>query len=531
MKRHFFLNAAIILLAVALFCSCESKPKGAMLLPEDAQVVACIDVEKTMEASELGGDRQFKEKMKNGIKQMGFSRIMEKQITDIVEDPSTTGIDFKEPFFYAVLDINRMLFAFTGSLNDSEKFESLLRTTMTEMSGDSALKTTVTDPNVKFAHIDRDAFILFDNDGFIICNKNYDEDEAGFVEYMAKQFSEEKNYSQTKGYDMLMNENGIAKMHIACGKILTSQNMKKKSLNTLPAETRKKIDLFYESDMIMALNVSKGEASYVCTFDPGTDEAKKYYDKMCESAGEIKGTFLKYIDKDALMAAAMNFDGKKYIELQDEQINNMLGLISMLNAEEIKELIKTINGDFTIGINSKLLGNNKVPEMKIYGSTDNSMLVESIAETNSNDMVKNGDRWIIKLTESEYANVNGSYDWIEKEIGQATLGYKDNTSYFTISEKESDAFKASDNAIDKSDFKGNKFYMRLNFAPMLKMKEVEEMLGSMSEGEIVRDVIKEINYAEMTVENNYNAEIRLVMNDKDHTPIAIAIDIFKELLL
>lgn len=530
MKRHFFLNAAIILLAVALFCSCESKPKGAMLLPEDAQVVACIDVEKTVEASELGGDRQFKEKVRNSIKQMGLSRMMEKQITDIVEDPSTTGIDFKEPFFYAVLDINRMLFAFTGSLNDSEKFESLLRTTMTEMSGDSALKTTVTDPNVKFAHIDGDAFILFDNDGFIICNKNYDEDEAGFVEYMAKQFSEEKNYSQTKGYDMLMDENGIAKMHIACGKILASQNMKM-SLDRLPAETKKKIDLFYESDVIMALNVSKGEASYVCTFDPGTDEAKKYYDKMCESAGEIKGTFLKYIDKDALMAAAMNFNGKKYIELQDEQLNNILGQISMQNAGEIKDLIKTINGDFTIGINSKLLGKNKVPEMKIYGSTDNSMLVESIAETNSNDMVKNGDRWIIKLTESEYTNVNGSYDWIEKEIGQATLGYKDNTSYFTISEKESDAFKASDNAIDKSDFKGNKFYMRLNFAPMLKMKEVEEMLGSMSEGEIVRDVIKEINYAEMTVENNYNAEIRLVMNDKDHTPIAIALDIFKELLL
>lgn len=530
MKRHFFLNAAIILLAVALFCSCESKPKGAMLLPEDAQVVACIDVEKTVEASELGGDRQFKEKVRNSIKQMGLSRMMEKQITDIVEDPSTTGIDFKEPFFYAVLDINRMLFAFTGSLNDSEKFESLLRTTMTEMSGDSALKTTVTDPNVKFAHIDGDAFILFDNDGFIICNKNYDEDEAGFVEYMAKQFSEEKNYSQTKGYDMLMDENGIAKMHIACGKILASQNMKM-SLDRLPAETKKKIDLFYESDVIMALNVSKGEASYVCTFDPGTDEAKKYYDKMSESAGEIKGTFLKYIDKDALMAAAMNFNGKKYIELQDEQLNNILGQISMQNAGEIKDLIKTINGDFTIGINSKLLGKNKVPEMKIYGSTDNSMLVESIAETNSNDMVKNGDRWIIKLTESEYTNVNGSYDWIEKEIGQATLGYKDNTSYFTISEKESDAFKASDNAIDKSDFKGNKFYMRLNFAPMLKMKEVEEMLGSMSEGEIVRDVIKEINYAEMTVENNYKAEIRLVMNDKDHTPIAIAIDIFKELLL
>lgn len=530
MKRHFFLNAAIILLAVALFCSCESKPKGAMLLPEDAQVVACIDVEKTVEASELGGDRQFKEKVRNSIKQMGLSRMMEKQITDIVEDPSTTGIDFKEPFFYAVLDINRMLFAFTGSLNDSEKFESLLRTTMTEMSGDSALKTTVTDPNVKFAHIDGDAFILFDNDGFIICNKNYDEDEAGFVEYMAKQFSEEKNYSQTKGYDMLMDENGIAKMHIACGKILASQNMKM-SLDRLPAETKKKIDLFYESDVIMALNVSKGEASYVCTFDPGTDEAKKYYDKMSESAGEIKGTFLKYIDKDALMAAAMNFNGKKYIELQDEQLNNILGQISMQNAGEIKDLIKTINGDFTIGINSKLLGKNKVPEMKIYGSTDNSMLVESIAETNSNDMVKNGDRWIIKLTESEYTNVNGSYDWIEKEIGQATLGYKDNTSYFTISEKESDAFKASDNAIDKSDFKGNKFYMRLNFAPMLKMKEVEEMLGSMSEGEIVRDVIKEINYAEMTVENNYKAEIRLVMNDKDHTPIAIALDIFKELLL
>ena len=347
---------------------------------------------------------------------------------------------------------------------------------------------------------------------------------------MAKQFSEEKNYSQTKGYDMLMDENGIAKMHIACGKILASQNMKM-SLDRLPAETKKKIDLFYESDVIMALNVSKGEASYVCTFDPGTDEAKKYYDKMCESAGEIKGTFLKYIDKDALMAAAMNFNGKKYIELQDEQLNNILGQISMQNAGEIKDLIKTINGDFTIGINSKLLGKNKVPEMKIYGSTDNSMLVESIAETNSNDMVKNGDRWIIKLTESEYTNVNGSYDWIEKEIGQASLGYKDNTSYFTISEKESDAFKASDNAIDKSDFKGNKFYMRLNFAPMLKMKEVEEMLGSMSEGEIVRDVIKEINYAEMTVENNYNAEIRLVMNDKDHTPIAIALDIFKELLL
>ena len=254
MKRHFFLNAAVILSAVALICSCGSKPKGAVLLPEDAQVVTCIDVEETIEASELGGDRQFKEKVRNSIKQMGLSRMMEKQITDIVEDPSTTGIDFKEPFFYAVLDIDRMLFAFTGSLNDSEKFESLLRTTMTEMSGDSALQPTVADPNVKFARIDGDAFILFDNDGFIICNKNYDEDEAGFVEYMAKQFSEEKNYSQTKGYDMLMNENGIAKMHIACGKILASQNMKM-SLDRLPAETKKKIDLFYESDVIMALNV------------------------------------------------------------------------------------------------------------------------------------------------------------------------------------------------------------------------------------------------------------------------------------
>ena len=329
---------------------------------------------------------------------------------------------------------------------------------------------------------------------------------------------------------MLMDENGIAKMHIACGKILASQNMKM-SLDRLPAETKKKIDLFYESDVIMALNVSKGEASYVCTFDPGTDEAKKYYDKMCESAGEIKGTFLKYIDKDALMAAAMNFNGKKYIELQDEQLNNILGQISMQNAGEIKDLIKTINGDFTIGIGSKLLGSKKVPEMKIYGSTDNNKLVNYIAEMSNGDMVKSGDGWMIKMTESDYTEVNGSYDWVEKEIGQASLGYKDNVSYFTISEKGNDAFKASGNAIDKSDFKGNKFYMRLNFAPMLKMKEVEEMLGSMGEGEIIRDVIKEINYAEMTVENNYKAEIRLVMNDKDHTPIAIAIDIFKELLL
>lgn len=531
MKKILTLNAIIIASVITLFCSCGSKPKGATLIPEDALVVSCINVEETMDAADLSDNAQLKEKMKNGIKQMELSRMFEKQLTDIVDDPSKTGIDFSEPFFIAVLDMDEMLYEFTGSLDDSKKFEELIGGMMKETRNDSALKTATSNPNIKYVDVDGNTFVLFDEDGFIMCNKKFNEDESGFVEFMAKQFSEEKNYTQTKGYDMLMSEDGIAKMHIALGKILSSKSMEM-SMNRIPAETKKKLDLFSESDLVMALNVSKGEATYTCIFDPGTDEAKDYYDKMCESTGEIKGTFLKYVDENVLLAASMNFDGKKYVELQKEQINTLLGTLSLQNAgNDIKEIIESMDGDVTMSISGKLLGNKKFPEMNIYSSTENDKLVKYIADINSDGITQNGNEWLIKLTENEYKQVGRNYDWTEKEIGQAVFGYKDKTSYFAISENGTDAFRKADNPIDKGAFKGNKFYMRLNFAPMLKMKEMEYLLGSRAEGEIIRDVLSKINYAEMTVENNYKAEIRIVMNDKEQTPIAVIAEIMKEILM
>lgn len=544
MKKKLFSYALVCAMGIAGFLSsCTSKPSGAALLPDDAMMVWSLDVKAAVEASGIESNESLMKELEKGVKQVGMPRKIERKVLELIENPMESGVDLTEPLFCAIVDMDNEKFSFTGNLSDATKFQDLVEMVISEVEEDARIRNVSRDSDIKYIQIDRDGFLLFSEERFMLCNMGRDEDEDDFLDEMAELFVQEKGYNTTNGYQKLMDEPGIIKMHVAFDELLNSKEMKREMRN-VPREAKETLRMLEDVDAIMALNIVNGEATLVCEVDVNSEETKALYDELAAGLGDIEGDFLSYFDKNDVFVAAANFDGEKYLDVFESRLKDLMETLSKQERDMVMDAIESVNGDLTFGFGGELLKGGEGPCVSLYGATSNDYIVNLVAHENAgdDDMVKSGQsEWYVPIKNSEYVETGESYydeywnewrpkyEWVYKEVGRATFGIRDNVSYFCTSEEKPELFEKSSSPVNKSDFVGKKLYARLNVSAILEMDEVREELSS-GDGYMVRKVLEEVELLELECENNYRMTLRLETKDKSVTPIASLLNFVVDLL-
>lgn len=544
MKKKLFSYALVLAMGIAgLLSSCTSKPSGAALLPDDAMMVWSLDVKAAVEASGVEGNEHLMKELEKGVKQAGMPRKIERKVLELIENPMEAGVDLAEPLFCAIVDMDNETFAFTGNLSDAEKFEEMVELVASEVDSDARIRSVSRDSDIKYMQIEGDGLLLFSQDRFMLCNMARGEDEDDFVDEMAELFLQEEGYNTTSGYQKLMDEPGIIKMHLAFDELLSTKDMKREMRN-VPREAKETLRMLEDVDAIMALNIVNGEATLVCEVDVTSEETKALYDELAAGLGDIEGSFLPYFDEDDVLVAAVNFDGEKYLDVFENRLKDWMEELSKQQRDMILDVIESVNGDIAFGFGGELLEGGEGPCVSLYGATSNDYIVNWVANENAgdDDLVKSGkNEWYMPIKDGEYTSTGETYydeywgewrpkyEWVYREVGRATFGNRDNVSYFCTSEDKPELFEESSSPVNKSDFVGKKLYARLNVSAILEMDEVREELSS-GDGYMVRKVLEEVELLELVCENNYRVTLRLKTKDKSETPIATLLDLVSEML-
>ena len=115
----------------------------------------------------------------------------------------------------------------------------------------------------------------------------------------------------------------------------------------------------------------------------------------------------------------------------------------------------------------------------------------------------------------------------EVTVGKFVAEYKNKVTYFGVSEEPA-PFKKAKNAVDSEGFAGKKFYARFNPKALLNMKSFKEN----EDKDYMKDaknIINLFDYAELSTEGKGKASLRVVMNDKNVSPLEILAENLLEL--
>lgn len=530
--RKNLLYLIAVSLFVTFFASCTSTT-SARLIPEDADMVASIDVKGSLETIGEEYIENLSKELKHLLKDSGVDRNTQNKIDEIIEDPMSLGIDLLKPIYVSLTSDDEDLYI-VGSIRDKGNFEKTMEYLASEIDSDIN-----EEGNYNYITIggmilmyDGKSFVISDMYGEYDWDKDryvYQEDES--VEDLMALFNQKKSFIDTKSYKCLEREKGLAKL------IITPEIFADEAF----VEEFEYSDLDYsyyydeflsDMDIVFAANVDKGIATLSVAYDAGKNKDK--VEGYAALNGTIEGSHVPYVSEDAIFVAAANLNGQniwnsivevlksqygdEFEELKeeiDEDFEAELGV-------KLKDLIESFNGDVTFVVDGNLIGDDAIPEFDFYVATEDNIIAQLVSESFEMEEISN-NKW-------EYPYY---VDYEDDEIGKFSLIYKDNVSCVSFDEKKCNSFKESSEMIDKSLFKSKQFYARLNVQSLLDSKVVfeDEKLKELikAEDEVLYELVESVDCIDMTSKDN-RVECNLYTVDKTKTPVNILIDFVMQLI-
>lgn len=423
--KKFLIYLLALPLFVTLLNSCSSN-SGTDILPDDAFLVMSVDVKNTLASAGENMNKELNGSIKDFINYMELSRTDEDKLYEIVDNPMSSGIDLAKPIYLTIDEEENVII--TGLVKNIQNFEEMLDPIASIY--DTRIKDISSD--IKYVNIE-DMIVMFNNTYFAIRSLSYYDEEDDVIDEMHNMFTQKTNFTNTKSYQNLQAENGLIKMVITPEIYRTDfyDEIIDDAYDELGIDLSEYYKIMKDAITTIALNAQNGNVTLVSNVDYITEEAKKKMEEYTSVFGNINGTFLPYVENDAIFTLSTNFNGSKLWNTISDLLED-LDIFSKSELYEIENIIKSFEGDVTLTADGKLLSINYdiVPEIKLYAATKDDGVVNTIAEI---------------ANESYYIEENGKNEWIttiedyytDEKVGQITFGYDKNTSYFLFKENKS----------------------------------------------------------------------------------------------
>ena len=414
--------------------SCSKIPKSVKMLNDDAAVLIRIDVKQMAEKAGLSKEKGAVEGWLSKL-----SPEAQKKIREILDKPVKLGLDLRDPLFYSMT--TKGDYRLVGTVYDDDNFADFLNA----VSKDAGFDKVKEKDGLKMVDI-KGTLLAFDGDNFLITKSDAD---------VKAIFKSDSKLTDDEDFVKMCDREGDIQM------LLKGEPLSKAS--QLDGELADMMeDMSFLSDVVF----DKGEVVATTESLFKSDNAKKIYENYTAFVGDIKGDYASFFSKDGL-AFFGNINGEKLYEYL-----NKMGYLDMVKRmggmpeSELADLIKSVNGDFAMGIqalNSPVQG-NVGGKGALYVGMSSDKLLRMLSEAFHWQEVESG-RYLLDVSGSD-----------------VSVGYKNGALYaLASSAKDSvrqEPFANASNAFTKQEIlgKGKSGYFFMNMRIFDVSPEAKEIV-------------------------------------------------------
>ena len=501
MKKTFHLLVMLVA-AVLLLASCSKGPsKATRLIPDNSVFVLRVDVKQLVEKSGLDGNSKLVKKLKSGLGDTEMSEEMTEKVVSILLDPSSSGIDFDLPIFFYVTGARNNVAGLVGSVSSKSKLTDLLN----QISEEAGESLEIEDED-GVSRIENNFF--FTDDWFFIGDAN-DSDFAETLKEMAE--SGEGSLCDHEAMEKLCEQNGVMSgLFLGSGLKSINDREVKQALEMMKDQLPNGVNI----DDLAAIGdfqLNDGEALLTSEVLALSDELKEWVAEYEDALKDIDTDLMKYVSSEGF-AMFVNMD-MNYLKKSVENIMKS----QRINDPEVKEIVdnvlKSMTGSMALDFSSFT---ESGPNISGFIGTDDNTIVDLLTGVlGEQDLESRGDGF--------RAVADYRYDWeTDERIPKAYLdfGRKSGITYLCYGE-EPNGFQSASHAFSSSDIQGKGLYARFNFNFLKKFDE--DMVGDAG-AEVMGDLAKMFNYAEMYYEGDGKSVFRITSNDDDKNPLELILD-------
>lgn len=489
---------ALPLIALLLITSCTNDADYANLIPNDANVVAKLNVAQILEKANLNADNTLSETLLNGIKDADMSDKTKEKLESIIENPEELGIDIRKPIYFYMSDNEN--FGIVGAVSDNAMLEDLLSIASSE----GICSDICNEEIYSYVTIENEAVIAFDETRLVIHPLSFDEkdDNSTLTNNINTQFryGAEKSIVSNESFSKLLTDNRDMAYYVT-GKIINQVAEENHNVRAM-MEMYESLNIKAEEiDHITSLNFESGETNLTYESIPTSEEAEETLNLLEDCYSEISGIHFDYLKSSSVIAIACGFNGEGFTKFLYE--TGILNIINdnISNSEKelvttVLETLKSVNGDITIGIDE--LSSETMPKCKaIVETKDNSLF-------NMLELCFNQSGEFQQISDSQYTLGFGN--------NSMTFGVNGADTYFVVGDTQ---LEEESSPLESSEFKGKKFCANIYIDELINADIVEDYFQYNQEYKLfAKPIIKKISNVEITA-NSRKAELKIKMKDSD----------------
>ena len=522
--KHFYYACLTLLAAVMVLASCSKEKDGTAclkLIPEDAAIVVRIDMKQSLDAIGYDEADDFKDKLKDAINEHVDDDELQEMLTEIVDNPSATGIDTSNPvYLYVTANLSNIV-GFVGTTSDQEKLEAFINKLSEMADGDEVEETD----GVKYFEIQK-AGIAFTDEWFFI---GMAADGAKSLAKDLKKLAEadEAPIMKNEDFKAMMEKEGMFQMLVSgkgaaegLNKLATLDRQAKEVVKVAEKALPGKIeDISLLFDGTMKEGISTGTAELL-TYSDEWKEAVKDFDNML---GDIDENTAEWASSKGIAVLA-NIDGEKLFDM----VLSAASKFGIDNDEEtvatIRNYIASVKGDITFSMDG--ISDDETPELQAYISTKDETIIKMLLIEGDDD---------IEMIDSLNFKIN-NYDWdynyesgeYEKTnlVNSIFAGFDRGYTYFVMG-KNPQPFKKPSETIPSDIIQGKGFYFYFNYD---FLEEAAKISGNSRETRMMKEMGKIVDYADGYYEGNGKCTFRGELNDKKTPLINQYVEIFEKFL-
>ena len=504
---HLLFSAALIL----MLASC-SKNQSGRLIPDNAFAVFRLDVIKTMESTGMkGDDTSVKSQVENLIKRAGLDKEVREKLLEIVDDPTSSGIDFTEPIYlYFTVGgrdgVEGGIVGTTASKGDLADAIKMLE----DMNDNISLEEYESD-GVQYARLDRNAVIVFNGDWFFVGPVESDIDDT--IEDLLDRAGGNNNMENNEAFKQMCERKGLMQIGIF-GSGLDGVPGTSKLTSQLPEGCE-----LQDIAGVVDVAINKGEIVFEGDAILMSDAWKEQVDRFAISP--IEKSQAKYADAEGALAI-LNADPNGLFGYVKKLAKNSGASRSDLEKlDELKSVFDAFTGQAMIAVNSWEEDGN--PEVVAYVGTRNNSLVETLMNNggDSVNILKVGDDEYRVPVDYDYEYNDSIGDWTMIPTKYMKVGWKDKQTYFLMN-TDDEPFTSPRHSF--TDVKGSGLFIYVAGGLL------GQAVGSInSDAEMAgRAVADLLDYMECYYESNTKGVFRIAMKKKNKSPIVTIIDYVKK---
>ncbi len=508
---------SLITFIMVMMASCSGTKKFMYSIPADTNEIFAVKMNTIVEKTGIHKkkNKELKQQILETIKKEITADDF-KQIENIINDLSKSGIDTKEPLYF----FNAPSLAYrtiAGNLKSQKK----LKKTLSLLEKHNLCEPLVEEKPYFHTVLANNLFIIFDKKTVLLIHSPSKKTEAAKKQALSL-FTLPKEESIVKGKAKSFKEFRQKDKDLVF--YSSAENIPTAYKRQIEKIIGKKIE-FENIGLIGTIHFEKGETHLTLQFD---SEELNLLAKNNTNIKPLKGNLLNLFPSNTIALFNMGINGKAIYKNLMDQENPPKELFET----EIKDFIESLNGDISIGAFTMGLDKAKPNFLALIEANSKNIKLDSLFSDKNHLNLKRNEK-IIKLKENEFLWRNFKLNnplsqYLSKDL---FLGLKDDYIYITNNEL---IYKDMGEKIDKtmkgsaltSNLKGKLFYTTFNIEEILDLPFIKVLtLFGGDEAKQMVDKISHFTHLEILNENKSNTiEVNLYQKESKQTLLELFLD-------